>query len=96
MMAIITPSIESMMMDHLSSVRVTSSSGTIPSGSVRFSGLVTLSANRSSRQKQDEIEQEPADEEQTQSNSGNDERAAWPMFQCLGGRLGVDRRSHML
>jgi|GEM_PF-6838207 len=48
MTAIITPSIPSTIAIQRSSVRVTSSSGTMPSGSDRRSGFVSVSANRAS------------------------------------------------
>src|SRR5262245_22711685 len=62
MIAIITPSIDNMMPNHRSSERVTSATGTMPSGGRRLSGLVPLSANGSSRDEQDKIKEEPADE----------------------------------
>jgi hypothetical protein len=58
------------------SVRVTSSSAT------------NIFSQQILAQKQDEIEQELADEERADSNRGNHKCTAWPMFQCLGGRLG--------
>jgi hypothetical protein len=95
MIAIITPSMDSTTVSHRSSVRVTSSSGTMPSGSRRLSGLVTLSANGASRDEQNKIEEEPADEEQANRNPGKDERTARAMFQRLGNRICVDRRRNV-
>src|SRR5262249_3934976 len=63
MIAIITPSSDRTTVNHRSSVRATSSSGTMPSGSRCVSGLVPVSANGPSRNEQHEIEQKPADEE---------------------------------
>jgi hypothetical protein len=68
----------------------------MPSGRGRFSGLATLSANGSSRDEQNKIEEEPADEEQAHRNRGKDERAARPMRKGSGRRrAGVDRRRNM-
>src|SRR5882724_4078152 len=95
MTAIITASIASMMATQRFSVREISISGTIPSGSGRLSGLVILLANAASRNEQDEIEQQPADEEQAHRDAGEQERAARPIFQQRGSALGIDRRRHV-
>jgi len=84
-----------MMVNHRSSERVTSFTGTMPSGGRRLSGLGTLSANGSSRHEQDKIKEEPTDEEQAYRNSSKDKRTARAMFQRSGGRICVDWRSNV-
>src|SRR5258707_5384740 len=93
MIAIITPSIESTTASHRFSVRVTSSSGTIPSGTDCQSGLVILSANRASRQKEEEIKGDPADEEQCHCDGGDDERAYRSVPERLCRCIRPDRRA---
>src|SRR5271156_3113652 len=84
MTVIITTSIAAMIMAQWLSVRVTTVSGTTPSGSGRCSGFDGGSANGSSRQKEEEIERHPADEQQRHGDAGDDERAD----RCVLERLG--------
>jgi hypothetical protein len=96
MIATITASIASMTVSHWFSVRVTSSSGTIPSGTGLPSGLVMLSANRTSRQKEEKIKGYPADEEQRHGDGGDDERAYRSIPQRLRRFIRPDRRGDVL
>src|SRR6266404_8122768 len=96
MIATITASIASTTVSHRFSVRVTSSSGTIPSGTDCQSGLVILSANRASRQKEEEIKGDPADEEQRHCDGGDDERAYRSVPERLCRCIRPDRRGDML
>src|SRR6516162_5165663 len=74
MTAIITTSIAATIMAQCLSVRVTTTSGTTPSGSGRCSGFPGGSANGPSREKEEEIERHPADEQQRHRDAGDDQR----------------------
>jgi hypothetical protein len=96
MIAIITPSIESMTVSHWFSVRLISSSGMIPSETGLPSGLVMLSANRTSRQKEEKIKGHPAHEEQRHGDGGDDERAYRSIPQRLRRFIRSDRCGDVL
>ena len=85
-----------MMMSQRFSVRATSSSGTIPSGSGRGIELDRLSANGAPRHEQEEIEREPTHEEQRRRNAGNEECAARPVPERFRYRVPSDRYRHVL
>jgi hypothetical protein len=76
-------------------VRATTSSGTIPSGSGRCRGLDGGSANRTSRQKKEEVKGYPADEEHRHGDRGNDERPYRSVPQRLRRLIRRDRRGDM-
>ncbi len=57
---------------------------------------LTVSANGASRNEQEEIEGEPADEQQADSDAGDDERAASARSSALATLLRPDRRGDML
>jgi hypothetical protein len=96
MIAIITPSMDSMTVSHWFSLRVTSSSGTIPSGTGLPSGLVMLSANRTSRYKEQKIKSNPPDEEQRHGDGGDHERAYRSIPQRLCRFIWPDRCGDVL
>src|ERR1700758_2743554 len=79
MTTIMTASIVAMRTSQRFSVRATSCSGMIPSGS-GLGGFV-MSANGSSRHEQEEIEREPPDEEQRHGNAGEVKRAVRAMLE---------------
>jgi hypothetical protein len=89
-------SIAAMTMTQRFSVRVTTSSGTMPSGSGRCSGFASGSANGASRQKEEEIEGEPADEQQRHGDAGDDQRADRSIPKRLGRSVRSDRCGDIL
>src|SRR5258706_4881420 len=96
MMAIITASMASMMVTQRFSVRAISSSGMIPSSHGGRSGWVRSSANRASRHEKEEVEEQPADEQQPHRYAGQQKRPARTVFQRCGGRFRIDRRGDMI
>jgi len=95
MTASIVASMASMMTTQRFSVRVIASSETMPSGSGCLSGLVKSSANASSRNEQDEIEKQPADEQEADRHPSKQKRAAWALLQNFDKLFGRNRRRHM-
>src|SRR5271166_802036 len=91
MIAIMTMSIVSMTMSQCFSVRATTCAGTMPSGSGRSSGFDDGSANGASRHEQEEIESQPADEEQPDGDAGDDECADRPVAERLRRLIRSDR-----
>src|ERR1700730_10231295 len=75
MIAIMTTSIAAMIMNQRFSVRATTSSGTMPSGSGRRCGYEDCSPNRASRHEQEKIEHQPSDEQKPDTDAGDDVRA---------------------
>src|SRR5271156_5857648 len=75
------------------SVRATTSSGTMPSGSGRLSGFLGCSANGASRQEHKEIKRQPTEEQQPDGDAGNEVRTDWPVTQRLRRLFRVDRRA---
>jgi hypothetical protein len=65
------------------SVRLTISSGTMPSSNDRRSGFEGCSANCASRHEQKEVKRQPTDEQKADGDAGDDERAGWPIAQRL-------------
>src|SRR5271169_4920602 len=96
MTAIMTISIAAMIMAQRLSVRTTTVSGTMPSGSGRCSGFDGGSANGSSRQEEEEIERHPADEEQHHGDAGDGERADRSVLERRGRLVRADRCGDML
>src|SRR5215472_16309535 len=94
--AIMTTSIAAMTITQRSSVRMTTGSGTMPSGSGRCSGSDGSSANGTSRHEEEEIECHPANEEQRHGDAGDDERADRPVPERVGRFVRSDRRGDML
>src|SRR5215831_9512550 len=92
----IRTSIPSMMKSQRFSVRSTSSSGTIPLGRGRSSGLEDSSANGTSRHEEEEIKEEPADEQQPHRDGSEQQRAAWAVLERLRGGLRSDWSRHVL
>jgi hypothetical protein len=64
-------------------VRATTCAGTMPSGNGRASGCDADSANGTSRDEQKKIEGNPAEEEQSYGNAGDDECADRPAAKRL-------------
>src|SRR5260370_27310674 len=93
---IITPSIAATIATQRSSVRTTTGSGTMPSGSGHSSGLERRSTNRTSRHEKEQIECHPTDPEQPDGNAGDDQRAAPSVPPRLGGLVRSDRRGDVL
>src|ERR1700756_3544305 len=87
-MTIMTASIAAIRTSQRFSVRATSCSETIPSGSGR-GGCFTCSANGPSRHEKEEIEGEPTDEEQRHRDAGDDQRAACPVLECRRRRARI-------
>src|SRR5215469_8396341 len=92
----IRTSIPSMMKSQRFSVRSTNSSGTIPLGRRRCSGLEDSSANGTSRQEQEVIKEEPADEQQPHRDGSEQQRAACTVLERLRGGLRSDWSGHVL
>src|SRR5215469_13914291 len=92
----IRTSIPSMMKSQRFSVRSTNSSGTIPLGRRRCSGLEDSSANGTSRQEKEVIKEEPADEQQPHRDGSEQQRAAWTVLERLRGGLRSDWSGHVL
>jgi hypothetical protein len=84
MTTIITTSIVAIVITQYFSVRMTTGSGTTPSGSGWRSGFDVSSANGTSRQEQQEVEGQPSDEEQPNRDGGDKKRADRPVPQRLG------------
>jgi hypothetical protein len=83
MIAIMTTSIAAMTMSQRFSALATTCAGTTPSGSGRSSGFDDGSANGASRHEQEEVEGQPADEEQPDSDTGDDKGADRPIAERL-------------
>src|SRR6266851_3741888 len=96
MTAIMMTSIDAMTMTQRFSLRTTTASGTMPSGSGRRSGFDDSSANGTSWQEEEEIERHPADEEQRHGDAGDHERADRAVPERFGRVVGSDRRGDML
>src|SRR5215472_9091332 len=98
MISIITASSASMMMTQRFSLRSTSSCGTTPLGRGRSSGLeASPLANGTSRQVEEEIKEEPADEQQPPHRYGAEhQRAERTVLERPRGGLRPDWSGHVL
>src|SRR5277367_6145085 len=96
MTAIMTTSIAAMMMNQRLSLRTTIDSGIKPSSSGRCCGCFGDSANGPSRHEEEEIECHPANEEQPDCDSRDDERANRAVLKRLGGIARTDGCGDML
>src|SRR5271168_3217617 len=84
MTAIMTTSIAAMRMTQRFSLRATIDSGIKPSASGRCCGVSVRSANGTSRHEEEEIERHPTDEQQTDRDRRDDERADRAVLERLG------------
>src|SRR5262245_61929683 len=94
--AIITISIATMTLSQRRSVRATTSAGTMSSGNGPCRGSECVSANGTSRQEQEEIEGEPAEENDRHCDAGNKQRAARTVPECSRDSLRIDRCGDVL
>src|SRR5271167_897484 len=95
MIAIMTPSMAAITTSQRFSVRETISSGMMPSGS-GSSGVEGASANGASRQEEEEIEGEPAGEQQPDRDGGDGECAGRPIPQRLPRFVRCDQRGDVI
>jgi hypothetical protein len=96
MTAIMTASIPSIMTAQRVSVRVISSSGTMPSGNGRRRRFEFVSANGASRKEQQEVKSKPANEEHCNGDARDDQGSRGSIPERERHFFGADRRCNVL